>query len=155
MTFGLGFLVQINCLHGYFIFKETAAGQISRFISLFDGLEIEPVDDHFTFSDIAEAPKYSIVGKAYLDAVATETFEGNQWDVMRENGLIYNFQTGLVVQIETVMQRFEVDRAANFFVSNGLILPGSIRDDGFRVTDYSAFYNFSSQKFNYTEVTFE
>jgi hypothetical protein len=40
-------------------------------------------------------------------------------------------------------------------VSPGLIMPGSINNQGQRVKEYSAWMNFESQSFKYTEVGYE
>ena len=43
----------------------------------------------------------------------------------------------------------------NYFLSPGLIKPGSVTDDGSRVTDYAAWFLFDSMKFKYSEITYE
>lgn len=146
--------MKISCLHGYFIFEETEAGQISKFVSRY-GLDIALNGDHYTFTDLVDAPKYSIAGSTYLNAVAKTTYEGEPWEVMRQNELVYNFSTGLVVPIATIAQSFNLSTAGNYFVSNGLIVPGSVKDDGSRVRDYSALYNLRGVPFKYSEVGFE
>lgn len=146
--------MKISCLHGYFIFNETEAGQISKFVSRYD-LPISLNGDHYTFDDLVDAPKYSIAGSTYLGAVATTTYEGEPWEVMRQNNLIYNFSTGLVEPIATIVQSFNLSTAGNYFVSNGLIVPGSVTDDGSRVKDYSALYSSKELRFKYSEVGFE
>lgn len=147
--------MQIKCVHGYFFFREDGPGEVSQFMSLFAGLEIVQVGDYFTFADLEDAPSHSIEGGEYLTAVATETCEGSPWDVMRENKLVYNFLTGLVVPIATITQRVELSPAGYTLLSPGLILPGSIMDDGSRVTDYAAWYLFGSGRFKYSGVSGE
>jgi hypothetical protein len=147
--------MQINCLHGYFIFRENRAGEISDFMSLFSGLELVAKDDYFTFAALASSPDYSVEGATYLGATAIKTFEGKPWEVLKQNRLVYNFNSGAIIGIDTVTQRVEIASAANYFLSPGLILPGSVRTDGSRVTDYAAWYLFDSNKFKYSEVTYE
>jgi hypothetical protein len=142
-------LMRIECIHGYFKFFETKVGQMSTFMRLFE-FELERSGDHFTFSDLVDAPDYSLKGGTFLGCPTTETFEGNPWEVMRENGIVYNFLTGTVVPIATILQSVKVQAAENFYVASGIILPGSVRDDGTRVTDYSAF--FLNPQFKYSEV---
>ena len=145
--------MKIKCLHGYFMIEETVAGEASRFVSRF-GLDLEPVDNYFTFSGLEEAPDFALAGLPYLDAVTTKTFAGRPWEVMRENELVFNFDTGLVVPIATITQMFNYSLAGNYWVSNGLILPGSLTDEGKRVTDYAAWFSFDTLKFKYSEVLF-
>ena len=148
--------MKIKCLHGYFKLEEQHPGEASEFSSLF-GLELEPVDNYFTFAPLAEAPDFSIVGLAYLGAVTTKTFAGRPWDVMRENNLVYNFNTGLVVPIASITQVVKLSLAGTYWVSPGLILPGSLTDEGTRVTEYAAWFSKSkgASIFKYSEVTFD
>jgi hypothetical protein len=57
---------------------------------------------------------------------------------MRANQLIYNFETGLVQSLLAVTQLTPLRSTGRYFLANGLILPGSLTDEGSRVTDYSA-----------------
>lgn len=123
-------------------------------MSLF-GLEIERNGDHFTFSDLVDAPDYSIAGGAFFGIPTTKTFEGPPWEVMRQNRLVYDFSRGLVVPIDSVLQPVTLASAGHYFLSTGMILPGSVTDDGSRVTDYAAFYNSDRASFKYSEVDYE
>jgi hypothetical protein len=144
--------MKIQCIHGYFKFEEREVGQMSDFISLF-GLEIERSGDHFTFSDLIDAPKHSLPGGLFLGCPTTVAFEGEPWEVMRENEIVYDFSTGLVVPIATIIQTFQLQTAGNKFLSSGMILPGSVMEDGTRVRDYAAF--FKNNRFEYSEVAGE
>lgn len=119
------------------------------------GVTLRAVDDYFTFSDLVGAPDYSVAGNEYLGATATKTCAGRPWDVMRLNGLVYDFKKSLVVPILSITQFVSLSGAENYFVSSGMILPGSVMDDGSRVTDYSAWFNFDIMKFKYSSVTHE
>lgn len=152
--FGAVFCMRIRCLHGYFIFDELKAGQISQFMSLF-GFAISAVDNYYTFDFLKAAPEYSITAKPYLGVPAVATFEGSPWEIMRANGLVYDFDLDLVKPILAVTTLFQIETAANYFVSDGLILPGSVTADGSRVRDYSAWLSFDSMKFKYSEVSYE
>lgn len=146
--------MRIKCLHGYFIFTETKVGQVSNFMARYD-LDLVPKDDYFTFSALEDAPSYSLIGLPYLGVPAIANYEGRPWEVMRANGFVYSFALGLVVPIESVSQLVGVRAAGNRFVSPGLILPGSVTDDGSRVTDYAAWFSRDTLRFNYSEVEFE
>lgn len=146
--------MRIKCLHGFFIFEEQACGQLSRFISM-TGLAIVPYGKQYTFETLSNAKKYSIAGNEYLGAIATKTFEGEPWEVMRENKFVYDFNKDQLIDIETVSQNFTMKQSNNYLISNGLILPGSLMEGGQRVKEYSAWYLFDSAKFRYSEVLFE
>lgn len=131
--------MRVKCLHGFFIFEETRVGQVSDFMSL-TGLSIVPWRDQFTFEPLAEAPAYSLLGKEIFGVPATATFEGEPWEVFEANGLVYDFVEGLVVPIQSVTQVTAIKLAGNRFISPGLILPGSLTDEG-RVKDYAAWFS--------------
>ncbi len=146
--------MKLQCIHGYFKFSETAPGQISRFANLYQ-LDLARAGDHFTFADLVEAPDYSLAGGTFLGAACTATFEGKPWDVMRENALIYDFTRGLVVPIASITNHVTVTQAGFRFLASGMILPGSVTDDGSRVTDYAAFFDPIRPGFVYSGVTYE
>lgn len=146
--------MRIKCLHGYFIFEESKAGQVADLINLF-GFALSLKDGYYTFSSLAAAPEFSILGDTYLGALATKTFEGKPWEVMRENGLVYDFSKDQVVPIISVTQPIELSSTNRYFLSNGMILAGSLTDEGSRVKDYAAHYSFELAKFKYSEVSFE
>lgn len=143
--------MRVRCLHGYFIFDETRSGQLSEFMSLTEGYELTRVGDRYIFSDLEEAPRYSLKNGELLNTVATVNFEGEPWEVFEANGLVYNFETGLLVPITSITQTISIDVAGNRYISNGLILPGSITADGDRVKDYSAWL--TRGRWYYSEVS--
>lgn len=146
--------MRIECLHGYFKFEETAAGQVSQFANLFS-LDLARLGDHFGFADLEDAPDYSIVGGTFLGAPCTVNFEGSPWEVMRQNRLVYDFTKGLVVSIDTVTQHISVIQTGFYYVAPGLILPGSVTDTGAKVTDYVAHFDTTPNRFRYSEVSYE
>ena len=131
--------MRIQCKHGFFIFRESKVGEISDFMSL-TGLSLAPREDYYTFETLQNAPDYSLIGKPLVGgAVAIKTFQGAPWEVFEANGLVYDFTLDLVVPIATIIAKTKVKLAGNYFVSPGLILPGSLTDEG-RVKDYAAWY---------------
>jgi hypothetical protein len=146
--------VLIRCLHGYFQFREINAGDVSRFMSLYSDLPpIVAVEDYYTFETLADAPTHVIKGNTYLGVVTTKTFAGTPWEIMRENSLVYDFVNDQVVNINSVTKKLVIATSAYWFIVPGLILPGSVTDDGLRVRDYAARYLFDSQRFRYSEVS--
>lgn len=145
--------MKIKCLHGYFIFEEQRSGEVSDFISLY-GLELVPKQNYFTFAELADMPDYSLAGAPLLNTTAIKTFEGPPWEVLEQNDMIFNFNTGLLVPITSIGQRIPLDAAGNYYFSPGLILPGSLTDRGERVKDYAAWFSKDTMKFKYSEVTF-
>lgn len=145
--------MRVRCIHGYFIFDPDTASDLSAFASLF-GFEIDSSGDHFTFADLAAAPDYAIEGSTYLGAPVTKTFEGKPWEIMRENALVYDFVQGRVVPIASIVRRAAITGTRFGYLAQGMILPGSVTEDGRRVTDYSA-HHFDGKQFKYSEIDFD
>lgn len=146
--------MKIDCLHGYYKFQEDYAGELSHFVSRF-GFELDRSGDHFTFSDLTDAPDFSIQGGTFIAIPTIKTFEGKPWDVMRENELVYDFTTGLIVPIASVVRTISLSKSGNYFTAGGMILAGSLTDEGERVTDYAAHYIADLAQFRYSEIEYE
>ena len=142
--------MRIKCLHGYFIFQELKVGQISDFMARF-GFDLVPVGSYYTFADLEDAPRYSLKGQQLLGNLATSNYEGEPWEIFEQNGLVYDFDKGLIVPITAIAVTTKVEQAGNRFLSPGLILPGSTTEGG-RVKDYSAWYSRDTLRFLYSEV---
>ncbi len=95
--------MKIECVYGYFKFSEEKAGEISDFVSRY-GVSIERSKGEFIFSDLKDAPDFSIAGGTFLGCQTVETFEGPPWEVMRANQIVYDFTKGLVVPIQAITQ---------------------------------------------------
>jgi hypothetical protein len=67
--------MKIECLHGYYKFSEVGPGELSEFASMY-GFELERNGDHFTFSDLVDAPNYSLLGGLFLKSPCLFTIEG-------------------------------------------------------------------------------
>lgn len=151
---GWVFMLQIECNHGHYKFTELRSGEVSRFQTLF-GLEIvRHPDGYFTFPLFLDAPTFSIEGVEYLGAIATETFEGTPGEILKANSLVYNFATKLVVPIEQITTEMQINQANFYFLSSGLILPGSLVKSGRRIVEYSGFYLREIARFKYSVVSY-
>jgi hypothetical protein len=144
--------LKIKCLHGYFIFEEEAPGEISDFMNRF-GFDIEGDGDIYTFGGLVGAPDFSLPGLDYLGYTMTEKFEGKPWEIFEANGVVFNFLTGEIVPIETITKSVRLSYKGDVILANGMILPGSITDEGTKVTDYLAYYSDSRLDFKYTEIS--
>ncbi len=140
--------MKINCTSGFFFIEETRPGEVSDFIQITD-LAIVPYKNGYTFEFLSEAPDYSIAGGTYLGAVASKTFAGDPSDIFRENFLIYDFNKNLVLPLATVFQPVALTKAGRYYVSDGLILPGSLTSTGERINSYVSHFLFDSMKFKY------
>lgn len=145
--------MKLNCLHGYFIFNETKMAQVSDFMN-YTGLPLVSKDDYFTFQGKDSVPEFSLKDAPFMGVIATKNFEGPPWELYEENGFVFNFLTGLMQPITSITQVCQIKAAGDYFVSNGLILPGSVTADGSRVKDYSAWYSRDSQNWRYSEIVY-
>lgn len=118
------------------------------------GVSLVRKDSYFTFETLSEAKDYSIKGVPYLGVTATKTFEGKPWEIMAQNGFIYDFSLDAVRSLDAVQSRVVLNQARKYFVPNGLIIPGSFDETGNRVLSYSAWFLSSTRKFKYTEVSY-
>jgi hypothetical protein len=146
-----GICMQIKCLAGYFQFREQRIGEMAKFASMFS-MSIVAINDYYTFSFLKDAPDHSIAGNTYLGVPATKTFEGKPWDIMRKNGIVYDYVNNIAKPIASVTNIIKTKQANFYLLADGLILPGSIMADGKRVTDYSAGFLFDTVQFRYSEV---
>lgn len=145
--------MKIRCTHGYFEFEESRAGEVSDFVSIF-GLDLVRKERVFTFADLENAPDYSIQGGLVLGATAIKTFEGTPAEVFEQNELIYNYDQGLVVPISGITQAVTIQQAGKLYISDGLILPGSLTLSGERVKGYAGWFNRERMRFVYSEVSY-
>ncbi len=145
--------MRLRCLHGYFIFEAQQLGQVSDFMS-YTGFPLVSKGNHYTFEALEDAPEYSLAGLDLLGIPALETFEGKPWEVFEANGFVYNFLIDQVVPIESVTRVVSIEQAGNRYISNGLILPGSVTRNGDRVKGYEGWFSRDRLTWLYSEVDF-
>lgn len=133
--------MRVLCRHGHFAFYPRNPSDIYRYADSFD-VELVRESDYFTFSDLAGAKRYSLVGSPYLNLPALETFEGEPWDVMRENGFVFNVQTGLLVPKASIVGIADITQKGYFYVCNTpLLQPGARTILGRQILSYSGEFN--------------
>lgn len=146
--------MKVKCLHGYFLFEPTRVGQITDFANK-NNLDLVYLDDgQFTFSRLAQIENYSIQGKELGGYPAIKTYAGKPWDLFEQNGVVYNFVTDQVVPIESVTQITVLKASQNWLISPGLILPGSLLENGERVKSYNAWFSRDRNTWLYEGVSF-
>ncbi len=149
---GSGCTLKIKCAHGFFLIDETAPGEIARFADLYSGLELVPFGSSFTFADLLDVPEYTIKGGELFDLVATATIADQPGELFRANKIVYDFNAGLFKPIASITTRVSIEQGPLYYLSPGLILPGSLTDRGERVTDYAAWYLFGEGQFKYSSI---
>lgn len=144
--------MRIRCVHGYFKFEEDFSGEIARFVNMYDMEIVSTEEGYYTFPFLLDAEMYALAGKPYLGVVATKTYEGNPWEIMRENNLVYDPSRDIVVPIETITDSLVIEETDTYYISRGLIIPGSLSKLGERVTHFSGRYIWDSNSFRYSEI---
>jgi hypothetical protein len=134
--------MRVLCRHGHFSFYPRQTSDLAKFAQMF-GLTLEREEDYFTFSTLKAAGKYSLAGKPYVNLPALETYEGNPWDVMRENNFVYHLGLDVLVPKQSIVSIGELISKGFFYVFSGPILqPGSRTITGDQIMSYSGeFYD--------------
>lgn len=147
--------MRVKCLHGFFIFDETREAQVGDFMSK-TGLELAPWEGAYTFADLAAVPDYTLAGSLMLGAPTIKTFAGRPWDLFEQNLLVYDFTVGLVLPIAAVVLPTSIRQAGQYFVvaGGGLLLPGSITDEGKKVQSFQGWYSMERRTWRYSGVTY-
>jgi len=145
--------MKINCRHGYFIVHETEPGEVGRFSSVYD-VELAAFQDFYTFPFLIDAGNYSLESNQYLNLAAVETYEGDPWEVLRANGFVYDLGLDLLIPVTSITAVITLQESDFYYVSSGLIQPGSLLKSGQRLVDYTAWFDWKSSTFRYTEIGF-
>lgn len=141
----------VTCLHGYFIFTEDLMGEVAFFNSFYSQ-NLVAKNNYYTFSKLALAPIYSVAPLPYLDVPTTKTYCGEPWEVMRENGIVYNFTLGIAQPKSAITATTPITRTKYGYRTNGIIQPGSFSPDLKKITGFQGRIDFDTQSFDYTEI---
>src|SRR4051812_4712842 len=101
--------MRVLCRHGHFAFYPRKASDINQFSQSF-GVTLKREEDYYTFPRLQGAPKYSLLGKLYVNLPALATYEGMPWEVMKANDFVYNVQLGLLVPKLAVIGLTEINQ---------------------------------------------
>lgn len=147
--------MRILVRHGHFAFFPQDSREISRYAKFF-GEEMVREGSYYTFANLADAPSFSIKGMPWMGLVATATFEGKPWDIMRENGFVYNVALGSVVAKDDITGAVSLPRSDNFFISpTPLFQPGKTDLVGNAILSYDAIWNQDSMQLRIRELQYE
>ena len=145
--------MKVKCNQGFFTFQESRTGEAAEFMGLWD-IKLAPYEDKYTFLELENPPEYSIEGDKYIGALCNKTHSGKPWEIFKANGLVFDFGSGTVIQKSLVKNIVNLDLSGAYYLSNGLILPGSMWNNK-KIHSYSCFYNFDKMRFRYSEVSFD
>jgi hypothetical protein len=147
--------MRVLCRSGHFAFYPRKTSDISRFSNYFD-LTLERERDYFTFSRLREAPKYSIVGKPFLNLPAIKTFSGLPWEVMKANNFVYHIATGLIVPKNSILGVIDLKQVGYYFLAeSALVQPGMRIRTGQQILSYSGEFVEEGYQLRVLEYTYE
>lgn len=136
--------MRVICRHGHFAFYPRKASDIGAFANRYS-LEIERVEDFFTFSFLAQAGEYSIEGKNYLNLPAVATYAGKPWEIMKANGFVYDLSTNLLVPKISVTTLIDPARTGLYFTAQTpIIQSGSRNIAGNQILSYDAEFDMTA-----------
>lgn len=133
--------MRILCRHGFFSFYPETENDLAIFCRNFE-VDLVKHDDFYTFPFLNKAPCFSIKGAQYLNLLASKTFEGSPWDVMRENKFVYSIQGEQLILSTSVINTVDINYTNfGYLVESALIQPGSRDDKGKIIMSYDADYD--------------
>ncbi len=148
--------MRVLCRHGHFSFYPNGPAEAGKFIRYL-GTDLVRDGDFYTFHLLKDAPRYSIAGASFLGLIATATYEGrNQWEVMRENGLVYSLSLGLLVPKLSVTTKIELSQVSYYSLANTpMIQPGTRDVLGLQIMSYDADFDLDLLKLKISEFSYE
>jgi|WetSurMetagenome_2_1015567.scaffolds.fasta_scaffold733868_1 hypothetical protein len=147
--------MRIICRHGYLSFYPRRATDIAFFQNYFE-CDLERVEDYYTFSFLADAKRYSLKGKKYLNLTPTATFEGEVWDVFKANEFVTDITYGTLslkgdISMVTDLPRLNYD----FLSPSPVIQPGSVLKAGQKILSYDAEFSTDTMQLRVREFSYE
>lgn len=130
--------MKVICQSGFLKFYPKTSSEISDFNTYFSK-ELVRNGDHWTFPALAAFPDYSIKGTALAELIAIETIEGEPWEVMQANRLVYDLDLDAIVPKETIVSEVSLPQTGSFYTADvPLIQPGAFVAFGSQVMSYHA-----------------
>lgn len=95
--------MRVLCRHGHYAFYPADAAELARFGD-FAGLTFVQERDYFTFEGLADLETFSIKGRPYGGFLpATKTYQGEPWEIMRENGFVWSLALEMLVPAASIV----------------------------------------------------
>lgn len=146
--------MRILCRSGHFAFYPDASSDISHFCSLYK-TNLARENDYYTFPALVGLPDYSLPVLPYKNLPAVVRYEGQPWEVMRENGFVYSLTLKVLVPKLTIVGLIDMPASSGYFVSSTpIIQPGLLTKNGQRLMSYDAELDFGIQKLRVREFDY-
>lgn len=134
-----GWDMRIFCKNGYYKFYPQNIGDLKLFIDR-TGFNLKPENDYYTFDTLQKLDNYIFAGWHLGLSLAVKNYAGDKSELMRINGVTYNYTIDKIVPIVTILGKMRIDEGA--FMSCPF-LPQAHKFIGLlnRVTGFSGFYD--------------
>ncbi len=148
--------MRVLCRHGHFAFYPDNAEDVARYCRFFD-IELVRSGDFYTFEALADLPRYSLQVKPFGGLPAITTYEGRgPWEVMRENGFVYNVLLERLVPKLTIIGVLQAPRSDSYFISPTPLFQPGVRDSsGQQILSYDAEFIPETSKLKIIQVAYE
>jgi hypothetical protein len=96
--------------------------------------------DYYTFEGLKDAPSYSLTLSPYLNLPAIKTFEGEPWEVMRENDFVYSLSLEILVPKLSIIGLADLPLVGYVFRGGTILQPGTRNLLGQQILSYDGEY---------------
>lgn len=119
-------LMIVNCVNGFYKFIPENVGEIHIWED-YNETSLAPVDDFFTFPELAAMPNYSFIGGLYKGNNLIANYAGEKSEFLKRNNLVFDYANKIFVNKNLIFDIFDYD---DDIFPNTPILPqaGSIRE---------------------------
>lgn len=143
--------MRIICKNGYYKFFPTDIGGLKFFSEIYGSLK--PEKDYFTFDALQELDNYIFAGWPIGLSIATTNYAGEKSELLKANGLTYNYTTGQIVPIVSIIGEMRIDNGAYMASPE---LPQAHKFVAFnRVTGFSSFYDWKLKFFKIERLFYD
>lgn len=134
--------MRVTCQHGYYKFYPDDNGSLARFSKLFY-IDFVAVKDYYVFKGLETLKNYSIAGSIYYNLPALKTFEGEPWEVMKENSFVFDLTTGLLLPSLSIIATDRLKSFNQYFTADSRILQAGTRDQSLsQILSYDSDFDF-------------
>lgn len=150
--YGLVLKMIVNCINGFYKFIPESSGEIHIWEN-YNEMSLTPVDDFFTFPELAEMPNYSFIGGSFQGIALTENYAGEKSEVLRRNNIVFDYSNKMFMRKELVFDQFNYDAA---LYPNTPILPQAGSINGLkRLMGFHGFWNYKFNIYKFLRFEYE
>lgn len=132
--------------HGHYAFYPRYSKSVSVFNGVFrQELKLDP-KGFYTFPRLLNLPDYALEAKPYGNLPAIKTYEGEPWEIMREQGWVYNLTTEALAPITSISYSVKIEPATYAFIAFDVVpQAGGVNPTGLKLIDYEGELDLDAQ----------